>query len=266
VLVDRILAGLALLMVELAITPDRRWRVSAPELAALAAVEGFVALGIAAGSADVEAFAAYERAGVRCHEVLSVVVNEDAEETLENAAQAAVAAEIMRAEWVLTVFRTPLNTDSSRTVARCAAIYGEAGAGMAVEFSPFGPVTSIPAALEVVDAARRGGRAGVMIDSWHFSFGGSTWDDLMHVPLERIAYVQFADALPLEGGDLFAETIDRRALPGEGVLELRRFASTLLERGYDGIVSVEVLNRELGQLPAENIVHRISETSRRYWP
>jgi sugar phosphate isomerase/epimerase len=171
----------------------------------------------------------------------------------------------MRAEWVLTVFRTPLNSDSTRTIARCAAIYGEAGAGMAVEFSPFGPVDSIPAALEVVDAARSGGRAGVMIDSWHFSFGASTWEDLAMVPLDRVAYLQFADALPLEGGDLFEETMDRRALPGEGVLELRRFASTLLERGYDGIVSVEVLNRDLGQLSAQQLVHRISETSWRYW-
>jgi sugar phosphate isomerase/epimerase len=34
--------------------------------------------------------------------------------------------------------------------------------------------------------------------------------------------------------------LHRRAIPGEGILELDPFARTLLDRGYDGIVSVEV--------------------------
>ena len=38
------------------------------------------------------------------------------------------------------------------------------------------------------------------------------------------------------------ESSHRRAVPGEGVLELDRFAETMRDRGYDGIVSVEVLS------------------------
>jgi len=33
--------------------------------------------------------------------------------------------------------------------------------------------------------------------------------------------------------------------PGQGGLDLTRFASTLRDRGYDGLVSVEILNEEL---------------------
>ncbi len=52
--------------------------------------------------------------------------------------------------------------------------------------------------------------AGLMIDSWHFSFGDSTWKDLASVPLEKVAYVQFADGLAPVSADLMRETMDRR--------------------------------------------------------
>ena len=63
----------------------------------------------------------------------------------------------------------------------------------------------------------------MLIDAWHFSFGDSTWDDLASVPLDRIAYVQFDDTLAPESDNLLADAMDRRALPGEGVLDLDRF-------------------------------------------
>ena len=102
---------------------------------------------------------------------------------------------------------------------------------MAVEFSPMGPVSDIRSGLEVVDAAGPD-HAGLMIDTWHFSVGASTFDDLAQVPLERIVYVQFDDALEPESESFMRETMNRRAAPGEGVLELERFASTLLDRGW----------------------------------
>ena len=137
---------------------------------------------------------------------------------------------------------------------------------MAVEFSPLGPVSSITAALEIVHAANSGeGRAGVMIDSWHFCVGASTWEELEAVPLDLIAYLQFADALAPESDDLFSETMNRRALPGQGVLELRRFATTLRDRGWEGLVSVELLNRDYRSLPASELASRIYRAAAPYW-
>jgi sugar phosphate isomerase/epimerase len=250
----------------LAITPDARWDASPAELAAAAGAAGFVALGISADRADPVAVQAYGDAGLRCHEVLALVLDDDEAATITSAQRLAAAAAAMSAEWVLTVFRAATTTAMLNLAQRCATLFAEAGAGMAAEFSPLGPVSSIPKGMEVVRAANRGGgRAGLMIDSWHFSFGDSSWDDLARVPLDQIAYVQFTDALAPQSDKLFHETMHRRALPGEGVLELRRFASVLLERGWEGLVSVEVLSDELRTLPVSAVVERIGATTAPYW-
>ena len=64
---------------------------------------------------------------------------------------------------------------------------------------------------------------------------------------------------------MIRESLHRRALPGEGILELDRFATTLLEKGYDGIVSVEVLSAELRDLPVDVLVGRLYATTAPYW-
>jgi len=66
-------------------------------------------------------------------------------------------------------------------------------------------------------------------------------------------------------GRLGRETMHRRALPGEGILDLVRFAATLLDRGWDGLVSVEVLSEELRASPIEEIARRAHDTTARYW-
>ena len=40
-------------------------------------------------------------------------------------------------------------------------------------------------------------------------------------------------------------------MPGDGQFELERFVSTLRNRGWDGVVSVEVLNKDLRALPVD---------------
>lgn len=252
--------------VDLAITPDGRWNATPTQLVAASAAAGFSALGVAADRIDDSVVAAYRASGLRCHEVLALLLGDDEEATLAAAHRLAEAADAIRAEWVLTIFRTGLHADTAKLIERCSAMFAEVGAGLAAEFSPLGPVSNISDAREIVRVGNRTGRAGVMIDSWHFSFGDSTWADLAEVPLEEIAYVQFTDAQKPESDDLARETMHRRALPGEGVLELDRFVSTLLDRGWNGTVSVEVLSAELRKLPVEEIVQRIHETTAPYWP
>ncbi len=62
---------------------------------------------------------------------------------------------------------------------------------------------------------------------------------------------------------MIRESLHRRALPGEGILELDRFATTLREKGYDGIVSVEVLSAELRELPVDVLVGGSTRRQRR---
>jgi len=251
--------------VELGLTPDSRWGIDTAGLVAAARGAGFSALGISAPRADAACAAALAAGGVRCHELLALMVGADAEATERRAGELAAAAVAVRASWVLTVLRVPLDGRTAPVIERCAQIFAVAGARMAVEFSPFGSVTSIPAALEVVAAAGGPARAGVLIDTWHFFRGDSTWRDLERVPLDQIAYVQFDDApLPVTE-DMFTETTNRRVFPGEGTFELERFAETLLRRRWAGLVSVEVLSAELCELPVTRFAESAYEATARYW-
>jgi sugar phosphate isomerase/epimerase len=252
--------------VQLALTPYNRWQCATADLVSAASAAGFAAVGVNADRVDAAASSAYAASGVRCHEMLALVVSDDEPATMAHAEQLANAAAVMGAEWVLTVFTTPLTTPAAKLIQRCAKGFADAGVGMAVEFSPLGPVSSIRDGMEVVQAVNGGaGRTSLMIDSWHFCFGESTWTDLAEVPLDDIAYVQFTDALEPESPRLVRETLHRRALPGEGVLELVRFAGTLLDRGWDGLVSVEVLSAELRALPVDVLVRRLHDTTARFW-
>jgi sugar phosphate isomerase/epimerase len=250
--------------IELGLTADSRWDISTEGLVDATRLAGFSALGMTVDRVDATAAAAFNAAGLRCHELLALVLDDDEDAMLKWAGHLAEAAAVMGAQWVLTVFRCGLTDQTARVIERCAAIFAEAGAGMAVEFSPLGPVMSIEAGLEIVRVAGAE-RAGLLIDTWHFSFGDSSWDDLARVPLDQIAYVQFDDAPALASADLMEETMHRRLMPGDGILELERFASTLLERGWEGLVSVEVLNRDLCTLPVPDFARRAHDAAARYW-
>jgi sugar phosphate isomerase/epimerase len=99
----------------------------------------------------------------------------------------------------------------------------------------------------------------------NFSFSGDGWDDLAGLPLEQIAYIQFADALSPATTNLTYEALNRRAMPGDGVLELDRFTSTVRQRGFDGVVSVQVLSAELRRLPLPDFARRAHDAAARYW-
>jgi sugar phosphate isomerase/epimerase len=250
--------------VQLALTPDGRWDYATPELVSAACAAGFTAVGVNADRVDAAAVEAYAAAGVGCHELLALVVNDDEPATMASAEQLADRAQTVGAEWVLTVFTAKV--PPPQRIRRCARLFDGVGAGMAVEYTPLGAVPSIGDGMEAVRAARRGGRAGLMIDSWHFYFSDNTWEDLAAVPLEDIAYLQFTDALEPEYRQrMIRESLHRRALPGEGIVELDRFATTLLEKGYDGIVSVEVLSAELRDLPVDVLAGRLYATTAPYW-
>lgn len=80
--------------------------------------------------------------------------------------------------------------------------------------------------------------------------------------MSAIAYVEIDDALPPRSPELLGEMMDRRTFPGDGVLETGRFADLLFERGYAGPVSVEILSRDLLQVPIKDFAEKALVTSR----
>jgi sugar phosphate isomerase/epimerase len=249
--------------VRLALTPDGKWDFATADLVSAASAAGFTAVGINADRVDPAAVDAYATTEMRCHELLAFVVGDDEAATMASAEELADRAERIGAEWVLTVFTAQAPT---QRIVRCAKLFDGVGAGLAVEYSPLGAIPSIRDGMEYVQAASRTAHAGLLVDSWHFCFSDDTWDDLAAVPLEDMAYVQFTDALEPEYRDrMVRESLHRRALPGEGILELDRFAATLLDRGWDGTVSVEVLSAQLRELPVDELIGRLYTTTSAYW-
>jgi sugar phosphate isomerase/epimerase len=250
--------------VELALTSDTRRTVDTSTLAEAARAAGFRALGMVTGRVAPGDRDALTAAGLRCHELLGLQVRADAEATTTAAERLAGDAHTVGAPWVLTTFEAGLTDDVRALVARCAAILDEVGTGLAVEFSPLGPVATIADGRAAVAAAGTR-RAGLVIDSWNFCVGAGTWAELEAVPLEQIAYLQFADAQAPRGGFDLEEAMTRRALPGDGVLELERFVATMHARAWDGVVSMQVLSDDLRALPVADYARVVYDAGARYW-
>ena len=105
----------------------------------------------------------------------------------------------------------------------------------------------------------------MLVDTGHFFLGPDGWAALAKLRLERLAYVQFDDHPAITGDDLREETIHRRVFPGEGLFDLERFTRALRARGFDGLVSVEVLSQAWRGGDIEEFVRRAYRSSAPYW-
>jgi sugar phosphate isomerase/epimerase len=225
--------------------------------------EQIAAAGVGPGAVETVA-ALVERSGLRCSDVLALTVRRDDEATVSAAREIAQTAGALGADFVLTLLYTKVSEESVDRLGRCAEIVRASGARLAVEFAPSGAIDSIAGALSVIDQIGSD-QVGMLIDSWHFFRGPSEWPDLETVPLERIAFVQFDDALAPLTDDVMVETVNRRTWPGEGSLDLVRFANTLTGRGWDGMVSVEVLSSEHRQLDVGTFAQLAFQTTQPFW-
>jgi sugar phosphate isomerase/epimerase len=202
--------------------------------------------------------------GLRCPDVIGLTVRRDDAAALQATELLCEAAGALGAESILTILFTRVSDESLDRLGRCGELAAQVGARLAMEFVPGGPVSRISQALEVVDAIGPD-RMGVLIDTWHFFRGGSTFEELETIPLDRIAVVQFDDGLPAEGDDVMHETTDRRTWPGLGEFDLDRFARVLTDRGWSGLVSVEVLSAELRRLDLSDYTAAAYATTAPYW-
>ena len=113
------------------------------------------------------------------------------------------------------------------------------GVGLGLEFlAPADcSVRTLAQAEEIVAAAGRK-NVGIVVDSYHFHVGGSTWESLAQADVRHILLVHVNDVEDLPRHSL---TDACRLLPGEGVLPLSRLVRALRDKGYDGAYSLEVM-------------------------
>ena len=105
------------------------------------------------------------------------------------------------------------------------------------------PDCSVPTLDLAADVVRKVGREnlGVVIDSFHFYAGGSTFEmiDALDPKLIQIFHINDAEDLPRD------QLEDRhRLLPGLGILPLREMLSAFRRIGYDKVASVEIFRPE----------------------
>lgn len=92
---------------------------------------------------------------------------------------------------------------------------------------------------------------GLILDSFEVLAQGDDPAAIANIPGEKIFFVQLADApeLPVD-----LQTLGRhfRNLPGEGALDVTGFAELVVDSGYDGAFSLEILNDVLRAAPVRS--------------
>ncbi|WTW99561.1 sugar phosphate isomerase/epimerase [Streptomycetaceae bacterium NBC_01309] len=176
-----------------------------------------------------------------CYELVSLSISADRDATRRSLGHVLRTAEVLRPREVLCVVTGVPDAAVVANTAECAAALARESVGLSLEFLPTRDVDSIAAATTLLDQVAHP-NLRLVVESWHFFRGPSTWDDLAALPLERFGFVQFADAPAPVSEDIHHESMQRRVLPGEGVFDLRRFCDAVAGKGYDGVVSMEVLS------------------------
>ena len=104
------------------------------------------------------------------------------------------------------------------------------------------------------DGPDRAGRAhagaGVCLDVFHYYTGPSKFEDLAYLSPRNLAWVQVCD---LSGTPRELAGDGDRILPGEGDFQLGPIVEHLGRIGYDGYVSLEVLNPHLWQVDSDRV-------------
>lgn len=203
--------------------------------------------------------------GLRCPEIAALLIGDDPAQTEAQLVALEPAVRVLRPDWILVNSHLPPSSATAGEFRRVADRMGALGTGLAVEYLAISPgIRSIAGALDLIDRSGAA-NAGVLVDTWHFFLGPDDWEDLAALPLERLAYVQFDDHPAITSDDLRAETLDRRVFPGEGLFDLERFSRTLRARGFDGLVSVEVLSKAWRGGDVDEFIQRAHRASAPYW-
>ena len=143
--------------------------------------------------------------------------------------------------------------DYARAAAALAEVAEEAeGAGvrLAIEFRKGSGFCACLETASALVAEVGSADVGVCLDLFHYFTGPSKFDDFAGLPAEALAWVQVSD---LSGTPREVAGDADRIFPGEGDFRLGPVLDHLATIGYDGYVSLEVLNPSLWSIPADYV-------------
>jgi 2-keto-myo-inositol isomerase len=138
--------------------------------------------------------------------------------------------------------RDEIVAESSGVLIDLASIADEYGVSLAFEFLGQADcsVQTLDLAGEVVNAVARE-NVGLVIDTFHFYAGGSSFEAIDRVDPEKVFIFHVNDADDLPKMQL---TDAQRLYPGLGVLPLAEIRDRLFATGYDRVVSIEIFHPE----------------------
>jgi sugar phosphate isomerase/epimerase len=152
-------------------------------------------------------------------------------------------------------------TLTERYAELCARAGERHDARMLYEFMPPDVnVQDLRTALTIVEGANVP-NGGLCIDTWHMAKLGIAPDELRSVPVGQLGWVELSDGQWENMPDPVDETVNHRALPGEGEFPIRDYVAAVRDAGYGGPWGVEVLSQKLRELPIDQIFDRAYETS-----
>ena len=131
---------------------------------------------------------------------------------------------------------------------------------LALEFSKSAACcASLDTALALV-AETRETNIGVNLDVFHYYTGPSKLEDLDAVGPGSVTHVQLSD---LSGVPRELATDADRVMPGDGDFKLQPILERLRERGYEGWVSLELMNPVLWKMKATQVAELAIASLRR---
>ena len=105
-------------------------------------------------------------------------------------------------------------------------------------------VNSLAKALRVIEGAQHPD-ATVVIDPFHDFRGGSNHEAIARLRPEQIAISHFNDSPGQPAAHLQGDA--DRVMPGDGVVDLKRYVALLKQIGYDRWISLELFREDLWQ-------------------
>lgn len=146
---------------------------------------------------------------------------------------------------------TPTDFSQAATsLGEAAKMAEDHGVRLALEFRKNATFcASLDTTLALI-AATGSANIGVCFDLFHYYTGPSKFEDLAYLVPENLAWVQLCD---LSGTPRELAGDADRILPGEGDFQISPILEKLVEIGYDGYASLEVLNPGLWAIPADKV-------------
>ena len=139
---------------------------------------------------------------------------------------------------------------AAESLTEAAGLARAAGVRIALEFQKGSQLcSSLDTTLALIAQSGAEG-VGVCLDLFHYYTGPSKFEDLAYLSTENLAWVQVCDlsGVPRElAGDA------DRIFPGEGDFQIGPILDHLTSIGYEGFVSLELLNPNLWAISADRV-------------